>query len=107
VGWARPRRVVTDRATAAVALYVSELPVIIEREERRSGERERRALEINDAVVQGLAAAKYALEVGETGRGADAVASTLERARDLMDRQLGLDGGGPVRPGDLRRRPLG
>lgn len=107
VGWERPRRVVADRATAAVALYVSELPVILEREDRLSGERERRALEINDAVVQGLAAAKYALEVGQTDRGAAAVESTLERARKLMDRQLGLDGDDPVRPGDLRRRPLG
>jgi signal transduction histidine kinase len=107
VGWDRPRRVVTDRATAAVALYVSALPVILEREDRLSGERERRALELNDAVVQGLAAAKYALEVGQTDRGAEAVESTLERARDLMDRQLGLHGDDPVRPGDLRRRPLG
>jgi hypothetical protein len=99
--------VVTDRATAAVALYVSALPVILKREDRLSGERERRALELNDAVVQGLAAAQYALEVGQTDRGAEAVESTLERARDLMDRQLGLHGDDPVRPGDLRRRPLG
>ncbi|HEY2637280.1 MAG TPA: hypothetical protein VGI54_07835, partial [Solirubrobacteraceae bacterium] len=103
VGWMRPRRILPDRATAALSLYGAEIPVVLEREERLSGERERRALEINDEVVQGLTEAKYALELGRADEATDAVESTLARARDLMDRQLELGREEPVRPGDLRR----
>ena len=60
-----------------------------------SEERERRALQINDSIVQGLAVAKYALESGDTGWGARAVDDALERAQQIINEQLteaGIDG---------------
>jgi hypothetical protein len=102
VGWRSPGRYLPERAETAVALFAGVAAVIFEREERLSGERERRALEINDSVVQGLVVAKYALAGGRTADVERAVDETLDRARDLMNRQLG-----EVRPGDLRRRTPG
>lgn len=103
LGWNRPRRVLPDRTASALALYSTALPALLEREERLSGERERRALEINDGIVQGLTEAKYALDLGRAENAAEAVETTLARARELMDRQLELGHEDPVQPGDLRR----
>ncbi len=107
VGWRAPRRLIGDRAADAVSLFAAEATVALEREQRLSGERERRALEINDTIVQGLVVAKYALESGRDGEGSDAVARTLDRARQLMDRQLDLGRPGGPEPGDLRRETPG
>ena len=82
VGWANPRRLIGDRAADAASLFAAEATVALEREVRLSGERERRALEINDTVVQGLVVAKYALETGHEAEGSEAVGRTLDRARD-------------------------
>jgi hypothetical protein len=107
LAWGRPLRRLPERAANATALFAAEAAVVIEREERLSGERERRALEINDNIVQGLVVAKYALDIGREHDGVAAVERTLGRARDLMDRQLDLGTPSGPEPGDLRRRAPG
>jgi hypothetical protein len=58
---------------------------------------QREAAEINDDIVQRLAAAKWLLEAGNTDRGLEAVADTMVAAQALVSRMLGADsplGGG-------------
>lgn len=65
---------------------------------------QREAAEINDGIVQGLAAAKWLLEAGDTERGLDAVKDTMTTTQELVSRMLGVDS--PL-PGDrLRVRAL-
>lgn len=66
--------------------------------------RQRRALEINDNVVQGLARAKLALDMGRNAEGDEAVADTLGKARHII---TGLLGDEEVKAGSLRRRKAG
>lgn len=66
--------------------------------------RQRRALEINDNVVQGLARAKLALDMGHNSEGDEAVADTLAKARHII---TGLLGDEEVKAGALRRRKPG
>ena len=61
----------------------------------------KQALDLNDAVVQGLASAKMALELNEHERGLENVTKTLISAQ-LIVTQL-LDESGRVDPGDLVR----
>jgi hypothetical protein len=103
IAWSTPPRILPERAATAAELFAAEAAVVLEREERLSGENERRALEINDSIVQGLVVAKYALDAGQVEQGAAAIEGTLRRARELMDRQLGNGDAPPIRPGDLRR----
>ena len=67
----------------------------------------RRALELNDEVVQGLSVAKYAFESGETRTGKRAIDHTLEAARQIVGDLLGAsEDGKPIGAGDLiRERP--
>jgi hypothetical protein len=51
--------------------------------------RHRDAIEINDSVVQALAAAKWALEVGNVERGLDAVSEAIGTAQQLVADLLG------------------
>lgn len=57
-------------------------------EERRrlaeAAERHREAAELNDGVVQGLAAAKWALEAGRGERSLEILDQTLEKAQQLV-----------------------
>ncbi len=66
-------------------------------------ERQRQALELNDRVVQGLTAAQYAIEVGDSERAQASLTATLASARgiisDLLDDATAKD----FRPGDLVR----
>jgi hypothetical protein len=62
--------------------------------------RQARALEIHDNVVQGLARAKLALDLGRTDEGAAALDDTLAASKRII---TGLLGEGEVAPGDLRR----
>jgi signal transduction histidine kinase len=64
--------------------------------------RQRQALEINDTVVQGLAVAKYALDLGDGDRSREAVESTLVKARGIIADLLG-EPGALLEPGDLVR----
>lgn len=61
-------------------------------------ERERHALDIHDNIVQGLAEAQLALEVGRVEQAREAVDRTLAAARRLVTEFLG-----EPEPGDLRR----
>jgi hypothetical protein len=61
---------------------------------------QREAAEINDTIVQGLAAAKWLMEAGDTDRGLDAVNETMATAQVLVTRMLGADS--PL-PGDRLR----
>jgi hypothetical protein len=49
---------------------------------------QRQALEINDAVVQGLTVSRYALDTGDPELASTALDSTLKAARDLVSRLL-------------------
>ena len=62
--------------------------------------RQRRALEIHDNVVQGLARAKLALDLKEDKEGNEAVGDTLDRARHIITDLLGQEG---ARAGAVRR----
>lgn len=106
LAWTQPRlRGIGDGVRSAASLYAAEESVALERAERTLRERERRALEINDSIVQGLVVAKYAVEAGQIGAGAKMIDETLGRARRLMSDQLGgfTGEGAAVRPGDLVR----
>lgn len=68
-------------------------------------ERQRRALEIHDNVVQGLARAKLALDLRQEQEGDEAVEETLQASRRIITQLLGE---AEVAPGSLRRgRPAG
>lgn len=61
---------------------------------------ERHAVEINDNIIQGLALAKYQLQMGEEGASAAQVSETLREAQRLVS---GLLGDAEVQAGQLRR----
>jgi PAS domain S-box-containing protein len=93
-----------------VAAVVRDLTqrVDLEDERRRLHEsrlRRRQTIEINDNVMQGLAAATFALELGDTRMAQAAVQQTVRAARRMMSSLLGTSSGMtlPPRPGDLRR----
>jgi signal transduction histidine kinase/integral membrane sensor domain MASE1 len=69
--------------------------------EKRAQERRRQALEINDAVVQGISAAVYALDADDARGARRALAHTLETARAMMASLLGDTA--RLSPGDLAR----
>ncbi len=61
------------------------------------------ALELNDEVIQGLAAAKLALELNEIGKALSVLQSTMDSARTIVSDLLRTSG---IAPGDLvRDRP--
>jgi GAF domain-containing protein len=99
LGWATPRRVVGPRVETAALLFAAEASVALDRAERLSREKERRALEINDNIVQGLVVAKYAAQAGQSREALRAIDETLARARRLITDALGDE----VTPGDLVR----
>lgn len=107
VAWERPRRM-SSRTIAAIPLFAAEAGVALGRVADQSQARERRALELNDAIVQGLVVARYALSEGRVEVGEQAVRDTLARARALVDDQLrSLHGELPPEPGSLRREGRG
>ena len=70
---------------------------------REAEVRRRQAIEINDNVVQGLAAATYSLESGQVPDAAAYVQLTLSAARRMMNDLMNPEEGDPARPGDLVR----
>jgi hypothetical protein len=65
-----------------------------------AAQRQREAAELNDTIVQGLAAAKWSLEAGQHDRGLEIVSDTLATAQEHVSRLLkAADGaaGGRVR----------
>jgi GAF domain-containing protein len=105
VGYTRARRAVPERAATAAQLFAAEASVAMERAQRLAIARERRAIDINDNIVQGLTVAKYAIGQGHVEEGARAIDDTLRRARQLITDQLteATAGQGGPRPGDLVR----
>lgn len=105
VGYARARRAVPERAATAALLFATEASVAMERAQRQASARERRAIDINDNIVQGLTVAKYAIGQGHVEEGVRAIDDTLRRARQLITDQLAeaTAGRGGPRPGDLVR----
>lgn len=73
---------------------------LAEAEERRA-----RALELNDNVVQGLAAALYALHLDRVEDSRTELAASLEAARTIIDQMLAGGGEAPFGAGLLRQRP--
>lgn len=65
-------------------------------------ERQRRAIEINDDVVQTIARAKLALEVGEEEEGSQAVSDSLAASKRIISDLLGRHGD-VLEAGALRR----
>lgn len=66
---------------------------------------QREAAEINDSVLQGMAATKWMLESGQVDDGIELLDTTMATAQQLVGRMLGSQS---VLPGDLRRsRPAG
>jgi glucose-6-phosphate-specific signal transduction histidine kinase len=62
----------------------------------------RQAIEINDSLVQGMAAAKWSLEAGQTETGLKTLNDTITRAHDLVSgliREAGLGGDSAHLPG--------
>ncbi|MDX6486685.1 MAG: hypothetical protein QOF43_1838 [Gaiellaceae bacterium] len=69
-------------------------------------ERMRRGLEVNDEVIQGLAVAKLALELGQTAQAETAVGGALHAAQAIVAELLEDSEGGRLEAGDLvRQRP--
>ncbi|HEU4973794.1 MAG TPA: hypothetical protein VFT50_01795 [Baekduia sp.] len=101
----RPRAWLPERAADSALVFSAQASIALERLERLHRDRERRALEINDNIVQGLAVAKYAIGHGLVEEGVKAIDETLARARQLITEQLGdvAQDDGQVRPGDLVR----
>jgi hypothetical protein len=106
--WEHPQRAVNARTSATLALFAAEAAVGLERIAQQSRDRERRAIELNDAIVQGLVVATYALRYGRLDIGARAVEETLARARSLVESQLEeLHGPAAPQPGALRAEGRG
>lgn len=63
-------------------------------------EREQRALELNDAVLQGMVVARMALDLGERKRGMAALDSSIAAASHMITELIGDD------RGHLANRPL-
>jgi len=71
---------------------------------RELADRERRALEIHDNLVQGLTAIHWALEAGAYEQAKDATRSTLAQAQGIIGDLLGDDPAeSAFAPGSLRR----
>lgn len=67
-------------------------------------EKQRRALEINDNIVQGLAVAKLALELDQREASEEALEQALASARQIISDLLGdADSEARLGPGGLRR----
>ncbi|TMD07572.1 MAG: hypothetical protein E6J03_03890 [Chloroflexi bacterium] len=105
-----PEAVVWDVLTAAVGLYYLSLRRTYAPLMRGARlfddmrERQRQALEINDNIVQGLAAAQMALALGEQAQSEAAMTATLGAARGIITDLLGEVGTqSRLSPGDLRR----
>ena len=67
-------------------------------------QRQRQALQINEGIVQGIAVAKMALELGDSERALDTLERTLGAAKRVINHLL-LDHVSEIRPRDLRAAP--
>lgn len=107
VEWERPRRRrMRARVAESIALFAAEAGIALERIAHQRRDHERRALALNDAIVQGLVVAKYALRGGRVALTEQTLDATLGRVRALVDDQLDeLYGARAPEPGSLRVLP--
>jgi PAS domain S-box-containing protein len=99
--------VALDEEDPSWVVFVTDATTRMQREaeERRradSLQRRRQAFEINDSVVQGLAAATYALDQELVLEARAVLGRTMAAARTMMDRLLQTEAG-DIRPGTLVR----
>lgn len=87
-------RDITDRKTAEAArLELREVEI-----------RQEQAMEANDTVVQKLATAKLAIEMGEADRAAEIIDDALDEVKRSVGHALeATEKRQPIKPGDLRR----
>lgn len=83
---------------AVIARDISERKRV---EQERADAQRKQALDLNDAVVQGLVSAKMAIELKDFELGLENVTKTLTSAQDIVTRLL--KGSGGINPGDLVR----
>ncbi|MFP5297958.1 MAG: PAS domain-containing protein [Actinomycetota bacterium] len=112
VRWLRARgQVIQDESGDVVRMLgtaqdVTESKVAeeYERELREAELRQKQALELNDNVVQGLAVAGMALELGETSKAKEAISRTLAAAQSIITGLLrSTTKDRDLQPGDLIR----
>jgi surface antigen len=65
--------------------------------------RQVQALQMNDAVVQDLAVAKYSLDRDDTDQAREALGRALEGSKEIVATLITKDG--PMKPGDLTAPP--
>ena len=101
-----PREVTAEEVETLkdlAAVVVDELEVRLA-VRRTLEERRRRALELNDDVVQGLAVAQLAFQAGREEQAREAIGTTLDAAQAIVNELLESAGAqGRLRPGDLVR----
>lgn len=107
-----PRLLWWDSITALVAIYFytlrSRFAVVYRGAAfcEDMAQREAQALEMHDNIVQGLAQAKMALDLGDRDEGYRAIDATLVAARRIMTEILGTEGSEiALGPGDIRLAP--
>jgi PAS domain S-box-containing protein len=83
---------------AVIARNISERKRL---EEEVKEQKRKEALELNDAVVQGLVATKMAIELDDIDGGLSTATQTLENAKEIVTRLL--LGAGGIHAGDLTR----
>jgi hypothetical protein len=113
LAWRAPRHRLGEGVETAARLFAAEASLALDRVERQAEERERRALQLNDTIVQGLVAAKSALQRTDGGQALQAVEETLAAARSLVSAQLqavseargGVPAGDGARPASAGATP--
>ena len=74
-----------------------------ERELERARMDQHHAIQLNDEIVQGLAVAKYALELQLADKAGEAVGETLRKAQDIVSMLLSRAGDQGLEPAELLR----
>ena len=102
------RALLTILAAGAMSFAINSLvsALRLERSERDALEsrfRRSQALQLNDAVVQDLAVAKYSLDRNDTKQASEALARALQDSKEIVATMI--PEGGSLRPGDLARPP--
>jgi signal transduction histidine kinase len=107
--WALVHGLFVSGAAAAAMVAWKHVEVEQERAERAAVHlhdrtlRHREAMELNDTVVQGLVAAKYAAQLGRDDVAVDTIERTLERAQRMVAELMDEDDDVGQEPGTLRR----
>ena len=102
------RALLTVVAAGAMSFAINSLVSALRQETAERDALERRmqrsqALQINDAIVQDLAVAKYSLDRDDKEQAREALGRALEGSKDIVAEMIPKDG--PVQPGDLTTPP--